>query len=307
MITNTIWISKNKKGEYWTNISGTTEQVTTTDRINKLVELIKTKKSKHIDDAIKDSYIQQLIDSFNTQQTVTTIDFEGIEESIDKLINFFSEFDFTPNMRFLNTFTKLLYMSINDAKQYVSNYFELTDKQVRDVNEKMKSYEFECITNELSKVNPTKTINSRLEIHYGAQGTGKTTFAMKATNNNCIVCHSGMLPQDLMEDFKFDDGKPGFHPSQLWKAMENGFAITLDEINLLPFESLRFLQTIVDGKQEFNYKGQTITIKDGFKIYGTMNLVVNGSIFSLPEPLVDRAEKLVKYNLTAKQLMNALF
>ena len=88
--------------------------------------------------------------------------------------------------------------------------------------------------------------------------------------------------------------------------MENGTKITLDEINLLPFESLRFLQSILDNKTEINYKGQVIHIKDGFQIIGTMNLTVNGSVFNLPEPLVDRACELKEYKLTAEQLAGAL-
>ena len=76
--------------------------------------------------------------------------------------------------------------------------------------------------------------------------------------------------------------------------------------NLLPFESLRFLQTILDGKTEFIYKGKTVKIVDGFKIIGTMNLVVNGCTYGLPEPLVDRAEDLRKYSLTAKNLVGAI-
>lgn len=122
----------------------------------------------------------------------------------------------------------------------------------------------------------------------------------------CMVCHSAMLPADLMEDFKFENGQPNFKPSALQIAMTEGQKIVLDEINLLPFESLRFLQSILDGKSEFVYKGQTIIIKEGFQIIGTMNLTVNGCTFALPEPLVDRASELRKYTLTAETLIGAL-
>ena len=129
---------------------------------------------------------------------------------------------------------------------------------------------------------------------------------MLEAENNCMTCHSAMLPSDLMEDFKFVDGKAEFVPSALQIAMTEGKKIVLDEINLLPFESLRFLQTILDGKTEFIYKGKTVKIVDGFKIIGTMNLVVNGCTYGLPEPLVDRAEELRKYSLTAKNLVGAI-
>ena len=121
-----------------------------------------------------------------------------------------------------------------------------------------------------------------------------------------MVCHSAMLPSDLMEDFKFNDGKAEFEPSALQRAMTEGKKIVLDEINLLPFESLRFLQSILDGKKEFLYQGKTIEIKDGFKIIGTMNLSVYGSVYSLPEPLVDRCEDIRKYSLTAENLLGAI-
>lgn len=115
-----------------------------------------------------------------------------------------------------------------------------------------------------------------------------------------------MLPQDLMEDFQFIDGKAHFTPSALQNAIVNGKTITLDEINLLPFESLRFLQSILDNKTEFEYKGSVIKITEGFKIIGTMNLIVNGAVYALLEPLIDRAANLKEYKLTADSLMNAL-
>ena len=151
-----------------------------------------------------------------------------------------------------------------------------------------------------------KQINSRFKLYFGSAGTGKTTKAMQEANNNVIVCHSAMLPSDLMEDFKFHNGQPQFVESALYKAMTQGTKIVLDEINLLPFESLRFLQTILDNKSEIQYKGQTIKIKDGFQIIGTMNLIVNGSVFSMPEPLIDRACELREFKLIPDDLISAV-
>ena len=115
-----------------------------------------------------------------------------------------------------------------------------------------------------------------------------------------------MLPQDLMEDFTFTDGKPTFQKSALWNAIDQGNTIVLDELNLLPLESLRFLQTLLDNKDVITYKGKQITIKSGFKIIGTMNLIVNGSKYPLPEPLVDRCENIEKFNMTADMLLSAV-
>lgn len=258
--------------------------------------------------AYLDSQIKKLgiiCDASST--STTTTDTAALESALQKLIDFFSEFSFEPNYRFVNTFAYACQSSIDTAKNYVARYFELTDSQfMTSIVEKMKSTEFKEICNALSTTAPTHKVNSRFKLYYGSAGTGKTTSAMLEAENNCITCHSAMLPSDLMEDFKFVEGKAEFVPSALQIAMTEGKKIVLDEINLLPFESLRFLQTILDGKTEFIYKGKTVKIVDGFKIIGTMNLVVNGCTYGLPEPLVDRAEELRKYSLTAKNLVGAI-
>lgn len=233
------------------------------------------------------------------------IDKKKIKNTLKKFIDFFSEFSFEPNYRFVNTFSYC--NTISEAIEYTTRYFELSDSPyTNSIVEKMKSPEFNDIALELVNITPSTKINTRFKLYYGSAGTGKTTAAMKEADGNCMVCHSAMLPSDLMEDFKFEEGKAAFQPSSLYKAIVEGKKIVLDEINLLPFESLRFLQSILDGKKEFNYKGINVQIKDGFQIIGTMNLNVNGSVYSLPEPLVDRAEQIKKYTLTADNLLNAI-
>lgn len=224
---------------------------------------------------------------------------------LDDLLNFFTEFEFEPNFRFINTLAHALKTSSH--KQYISSYFELTDNNnLTAIADKMSSFEFDNIMKDLATYEPTHRINNRLVLYYGSQGTGKTTEAMKEADNNVMVCHSAMLPSDLMEDFEFVDGKANFKPSALQRAIVEGMPIVLDEINLLPFESLRFLQSILDGKTQFTYKGKDIYIAEGFKIYGTMNLVVNGATYALPEPLVDRCQEIRKYKLTSDMLQGAI-
>lgn len=235
----------------------------------------------------------------------SNIDKRKVKNTLKKFIDFFSEFSFEPNYRFVNTFSYC--NTISEAIEYTTRYFELSDSPyTNSIIEKMKSPEFNEIALELVNITPSTKINTRFKLYYGSAGTGKTTAAMKEADGNCMVCHSAMLPSDLMEDFKFEEGKAAFQPSSLYKAITEGKKIVLDEINLLPFESLRFLQSILDGKKEFNYKGMNVQIKDGFQIIGTMNLNVNGSVYSLPEPLVDRAEQIKKYTLTADNLLNAI-
>lgn len=228
-----------------------------------------------------------------------------IKDLISDLMNFFKEFEFEPSFRFLNTVARL--KSRNEITSYILNYFELTDSPyLTSLKQKMKSAEFKAMVNKLVKIKtPQNIINNRFEIYYGSAGTGKTTKAMSLTDNRVMVCNSSMLPSDLIKDFTFDDGKANFHPSILVECMEKGLPICLDEINLLPFDSLRFLQGVLDNKSEFNYDGVTIHINDGFKIYGTMNLNINGSVFGLPNPLVDRGARLDKFELTPNMLVSA--
>ena len=231
-----------------------------------------------------------------------------LKEGLSALLDFFSEFDFTPSYRFTNTLAFMAGKNIKNAMQYVRDYFELMGSgYVEDVSSKVKSREFSELVKKIAQYGtPTNKVNDRFKVYFGAAGTGKTTLAQKETENRCIVCNSSMLPSDLMENFVFHDGKPDFNPSTLWECMEQGKAIVLDEINLLPFDSLRFLQGIVDGKTSFDYKGRTVTIHEGFKIIGTMNLTLGGVTYGLPEPRVDRCEMIREFKLTAEQLMGAV-
>ena len=219
---------------------------------------------------------------------------------VDRLIKFFSEFNFSPSFRFVNS----VCISKNPA-EYIRNYFMVQDHAAcNEINEKIKSTEFRSIAESLKDFKPTP-INNRFELYFGDPGTGKTTKAMKLADK-CIVCSSDMLPSDLMQNFVFKDGKADFDKSDLWIAMEEGKSIVLDEVNMLPFESLRFLQGITDSKDTINYKGYTINVHPNFKIYATMNLFVNGQCIPLPAPLVDRSYDIREFKLTAKELVSAL-
>lgn len=229
-----------------------------------------------------------------------TFDVSEMLNVLQSLQKFFSEWHFNPSMRMVNTLTR-----VSDAKAYCINYFKVMGHSyANEVEEKCSSPEFENMMTYLSGKS-TKVVNHRMKVYFGAPGTGKTTQAL-TESNKCIGCTSTMLPDDLMQVFDFDKGKATFKKSDLWKAMENGTPIVLDEINMLPFESLRFLQVITDDKKSIDFKGNKIEIKDGFKIIGTMNLNVNDTIMSLPEPLVDRCEDIVEYDLSAEQLLRAI-
>lgn len=221
------------------------------------------------------------------------------------IINFFIEFDFEVSTRFINTITTL--NSTKDIIDYVLNYFKLSgNRNYTAVKNKLRSAEWGKLADELVEIADTKSqINKRLQVFYGPQGTGKTTDAVKQADE-VMVCHSGMLPQDMLEDFKFVDGKPSFDKSTFYEALEQGKTVVLDEFNLLPFETIRFLQSIFDGKKELMYKNRLIKIHNNFKVIATMNLFVNGIEYALPEPIVDRCSVIKEFKPNAKLLASVM-
>lgn len=311
-ITAYIDITRNKSTDTYTLIwKGTVYPYAPQEELkalyNKTYGLSEADKLATYKKMVADGLLPYFASSSSTSgEKVSTTDAERIIQGIGNLISFFSEFQFSPNFRFLNSLGNRLAESKEKALNYITNYFRLIDSPyTSEITEKVKSAEFKGILKDIALATPTKVVNDRLKIYFGTQGTGKTTKALTETGNLCVVCNSSMLPADLMEDFTFDDGKATFHPSALARCMEEGKPIVLDEINLLPFDSLRFLQGIFDGKKEFQYKGNTIHINDGFKVIGTMNLVVNGVAFGLPEPLVDRCSSIEEFALTPEMLMSA--
>lgn len=225
-------------------------------------------------------------------------------EAVKGFLQFFSEFKFNPAARFINTFARQA--SNKAARDYLVCYIKLiNNSDWTDIVEKTKSPEFDVVTSALLTYPPEKKINSRLDIYFGDAGTGKTTEAIaEYPEADVVPCNSSMLPDELMRVFDFNDenGNPVFKPSSLRLAMEAGKPIIFDEINLLSFECLRLLQTLTDNKSVIHYNNEAITIKDGFKVIGTMNLTVNDQVYNLPEPLVDRAETLKEFKLSAKDL-----
>lgn len=310
-INSVVDITKKNDGSIVTIINGIKTVETDPDRITQADALyLACKKALQSDRPnilaeMQNNGLLELL--FPTETAHLTDPIEVTKEGLAKLIDFFTEFDFEPNFRFINTLSKCLAKSNNSATDYITRYFELVDSPYApDIAEKMKSAEFKQILKSVGSTAPTHSVNNRFKIYYGSAGTGKTTQAQKETDMRCVVCNNSMLPSDLMEDFVFVDGKATFKPSMLWRCMEEGKPITFDEINLLPFDSLRFLQGVLDGKTEFQYKGNTVHINDGFMIIGTMNLSVNGMVYGLPEPLVDRCADMQKFKLTADQLMSAI-
>ena len=317
-ITANVEIIARKDGSLITIINGASTAETDPERIVECTQIYQAcrdieedKREAWLNENIADGKFPHLLGGASSvagTETVEPTPTEYLQSALQRLMDFFKEFEFEPNFRFVNTLAWMLTKKKKScATDYITSYFELIDSPYKnEVSAKIKSKEFKAILADMSKVAPTKTVNERFKLYYGSQGTGKTTIGQSESDGRCIVCNASMLPADLMEDFVFDAGKPSFTPSMLWNCMEEGKAIVLDEINLLPFDSLRFLQGVLDGKKEFNYKGKTVHIKSGFMVIGTMNLSVNGMVYGLPEPLVDRCMEMKKFSLDAKALMGAI-
>lgn len=254
-----------------------------------------------MDYADREEYYAKAVEECRRSATSSTPAAEDSNSIFSNLLNFFNDFNFTPSFRFINTLVNLK----NEA--YIGNYFALMNSPyAEDVRAKVASIEFQELEKKLFNMVPTKKINNRFSIYFGTQGTGKTTRALEETDNCCVICNSSMSPAEIMEDFVFDEGKPTFQWSEFARAMMEGRPITLDEINLLPFETLRFLQGLLDNKPSFMYKGREVRIKEGFRIIGTMNLVVNGCTFGLPEPLVDRCSEIREFKMMPDFLAGAI-
>lgn len=222
-------------------------------------------------------------------------------KALQSLIDFFNEWKVDISLRYVNCLVRS-----NDPQTYTRNYFYVQDHpDAQSIAEKVTSSEFMQIIAALKTCGPIPNpINTRLIIYFGAPGAGKTYTAAGLTTKQ-IPCASDMLPSDIVQNFAFNDGKPNFNESDICMAMEKGEKILLDEINLLPYPTLRFLQTITDNKESIDYKGRNIKIHPDFKIYGTMNLNVDGHPQPIPQPLADRAEDIVEFKLTAEDLLRA--
>ena len=222
-----------------------------------------------------------------------------ILELTKKWFNFFSEFHVRPQSRLLNSiFGCQKWQNVADL---VIGYFSLTNHpDAAAIADKAKSAEFKELARASADVPMSTVINKRLIIFYGDPGTGKTTKAIEMFPEAAVMpCHSGMLSDDLYRQFDFTDGdgKPVFKDSVLVTAMKEGRPVILDEINLLTLECLRAIQALLDNKTEVMIAGKKVEIKDGFMAIGTMNLEVGGVTYGLPDPLVDRAAVIKKFEL----------
>lgn len=223
-------------------------------------------------------------------------DVRNLQRDLEGFFKFFSEWKWEISYRYVDTFLR----STNRVA-YTKNYFKLQGHTEADeIAEKLDSPEFKKLLR--IKYIPKNQSNKHIKVYYGPAGTGKTRRACKEADDLCIICSSDMSCTDLLRDFDFEDGKPGYEKSDLWRAIVEGKKIVFDEINLLHKDTLKFLQGLTDGKKFFNFMGHKIEIHPDFQIIGTMNLIMGGIAYPLPEPIVDRCSEIEEMILTTESL-----
>lgn len=223
-------------------------------------------------------------------------DVRNLQRDIEGFFKFFSEWKWKISYRYVDTFLRS-----TDRVAYTKNYFKLQGHiEADEIAEKLDSPEFKKLLR--IKYIPKNQSNKHIKVYYGPAGTGKTRKACKEADGLCIICSSDMSCTDLLRDFDFEDGKPGYEKSDLWRAIVEGKKIVFDEINLLNKDTLKFLQGLTDGKKFFNFVGHKIEIHPDFQIIGTMNLIMGGIAYPLPEPIVDRCSEIEEMILTPESL-----
>lgn len=220
----------------------------------------------------------------------------NVANLVKRLQDFLKEFNINLSIRLFNTL-----VNIDTPAEHLLNYALLTGRDYIDLSDKTNSKEWKIMESEIKSIKTDKKINTRFDLYFGSAGTGKTTQAIKEAGQ-VVVMNENITPKELVFDFTFENGQPKFVKNAFARAMEEGKPIVLDEINLAPFETIRFLQGVLDNKEEVIVSDTLIKIKDGFKVIGTMNEEVLGMESFLPEPLVDRACVLKKFVLTPERL-----
>lgn len=249
----------------------------------------------------KETTTSEKVENPKPKKEITKKQLEKLIDICERTENLFKEIDYsyqgTPiyNDRIENSFYTS--KTIENARAVFYDFalvigapLEILDQ----IEGKINSLEFESIWEDLEalkKENPNAIphkINNRLDIYFGAGGSGKTTKATRENPNARVI--SASATQDPSTLFgEFDITSKTFKPSALADAMQNGEKIIIDEFMLYSDEVLERLQAITDEKKIIydNFLKCNIEIKEGFKIIATMNL-----LRPLPSALATRANYL---------------
>ena len=224
-------------------------------------------------------------------------------------LKFFSETSFKPSIRMIDTLSRL---NLKSGQNYIKWFMELINHPDREViAPKLKSDEWKNIHSQMLDIykrvgESIDPINTRLEIVYGPNGTGKTydvikEYQEKYPDIGVMACSSSMSSaEDLLQVFDFDEGgKPVFKDSPLTEAIKKDQPVILEEARLMQQSAMAFLQSLLDCKDYADTCRGRLYIGPNFKVIMTMNLEVNGVVYELPEPIVDRAQVILKKEMNA--------
>lgn len=234
---------------------------------------------------------------------------EQMSSTYKDFLKFFSETSFKPSIRMIDTLSRL---NLTNGQNYIKWFMELINHPDREVIvPKLKSDEWKNIHSQMldiyKKVGTSiDPINTRLEIVYGPNGTGKTfdvikQYQEKYPDIGVMACSSSMSSaEDLLQVFDFEEGgKPVFKDSPLTEAIKKDQPVILEEARLMQQSAMAFLQSLLDCKDYVDTCRGRLYIGPNFKVIMTMNLEVNGVVYELPEPIVDRAQVILKKEMNA--------
>ena len=302
------------------SIVESTEKVTFDDLIEDDEELERLLKEFDVEDDIPLEETKVEIPPEKDKEKEKEELMEQMTSTYKDFLKFFSETSFKPSIRMIDTLSRL---NLKSGQNYIKWFMELINHPDREVIvPKLKSDEWKNIHGQMldiyKKVGESiDPINSRLEIVYGPNGTGKTydvikEYQEKYPDIGVMACSSSMSSaEDLLQVFDFDEGgKPVFKDSPLTEAIKKDQPVILEEARLMQQSAMAFLQSLLDCKDYVDTCRGRLYIGPNFKVIMTMNLEVNGVVYELPEPIVDRAQVILKKemdaNLAASILVNRM-
>ena len=286
-----------------------TEEVTFDDLIEDDEELERLLKEFDVEDDIPLEETKVEIPPEKDKEKEKEELMEQMTSTYKDFLKFFSETSFKPSIRMIDTLSRL---NLKSGQNYIKWFMELINHPDREVIvPKLKSDEWKNIHSQMldiyKKVGESiDPINSRLEIVYGPNGTGKTydvikEYQEKYPDIGVMACSSSMSSaEDLLQVFDFDEGgKPVFKDSPLTEAIKKDQPVILEEARLMQQSAMAFLQSLLDCKDYVDTCRGRLYIGSNFKVIMTMNLEVNGVVYELPEPIVDRAQVINKKEMNA--------
>ena len=291
------------------SIVESTEEVTFDDLIEDDEELERLLKEFDVEDDIPLEETKVEIPPEKDKEKEKEELMEQMTSTYKDFLKFFSETSFKPSIRMIDTLSRL---NLKSGQNYIKWFMELINHPDREVIvPKLKSDEWKNIHSQMldiyKKVGESiDPINSRLEIVYGPNGTGKTydvikEYQEKYPDIGVMACSSSMSSaEDLLQVFDFDEGgKPVFKDSPLTEAIKKDQPVILEEARLMQQSAMAFLQSLLDCKDYVDTCRGRLYIGPNFKVIMTMNLEVNGVVYELPEPIVDRAQVILKKEMDA--------